>query len=95
MKLDPRSMTDCTICAVETSRGGGWGARRGVAAPVLRGKCLRAIRGAPDPPALGIFPLRTRRPRWSVEDRLSLAASVSVRMASSLSWSAPLIPISR
>ena len=36
-------MTDCTICAMGTSRRGGCDARRGVAAPVLPARYLWAI----------------------------------------------------
>ena len=54
----------------------------------LAGRCLRAIRGAPGLPAFGILPPRTRRPRWSVEYPLSLAASVRLRVVSSLPRSA-------
>ena len=64
----PLSMMDCTICALETSPRRCFSTSSGVAgAWVFRGRCERAILGAPGLPVLGILPSRTRRPRWSAE----------------------------
>ncbi len=62
----PLSMMDCTICALETSPRLGFSTSGG-SAGAFRGRCERAILGAPGLPVLGILPSRTRRPRWSAE----------------------------